>query len=341
MVLTLEEALPASALIYLFELEPTKKSAIYLAKVLSESIIDDETYARETCRAISTIHVNLAKQQCNGQKKTTQILPLPWISRSGMKVPSEVFCSGENLLPLYVAVDKDHTSESEAAAQLLYTLKLRASNHFSGKKFDFEEINLNFKIGFPLLLNYAESSTFATTGDFFLHNIVKMHLSAVNTIFSQKRPPYRILSKTLADHSNDVLRPYIDTSISEQLQKACLNNSANPDNVVLFVILCTLAVEMEKKPELKLLFNAEILNRENKDVALPFLFVDFPVRCLRGCRDAYGYVRGTTLVVGNGIGVIKTFLGWLEESKEELPNVHEVFLNKTLSSGNILHKFAL
>ena len=339
MVLTLEEAVPASALIYLHEFEPTTKNAIYLASALSRSIVDDELYGREVCKVISSIHVKV--EQARQKKNGTIFFPLPWISRCGFKVPSEVFDQHECLLPLYLSVDKDHSANAQAAAQLLYTLKLRALNHVCARQFIVPKSALAFDIGCSLLTNFAESSTFAVTGDSFLHLIVKIHLSAVNTIFCHGAPPYRLLSTTLADNSNDLLRPYIDEPISVQLTAACATADANPDNVVLYIILCTLAVEMEKKVSLKMLYNSEVLNRAQTDVAVPFLFVDFPVRSLRGCRDAYGFMVDDTLHVGNGVGVIATFLGWLHAARAELPNAYEVFSQRTLSSGNVLSKFAL
>ena len=115
-----------------------------------------------------------------------------------------------------------------------------------------------------------------------------MHLSGVQTIFSPKGAPYRQMSDALADLANDLIRPYIETSLSDQIRaRMSSEQDGDKDDIILFLLLCVLAVEMEQAPELLPVFNSQALHCSDPTIVRPFILVDFPVPCLNGARDAW------------------------------------------------------
>jgi hypothetical protein len=332
--LSLADAVPPSALIYLYHQEPSLQAAEFLQAQLQKCVVTDETYAREVCKAIANMHVS------NMERQIPLAVPPAWIACTGVKLPSEDEAAFPSLGPLYVAVDQDHTSSSLASAQLTYLLKVRQSNYFTAlileNASDKSEPKLNRAQ--HIFLNFAESCSFQTTEDFFLHTVVKMHLSGVLTIFAGDLPPYEAMSDVLADMGNDLIRPFIDTPLVEQLRNRI--SDATADDVVLFLLLCVLATEMEQATSLLPLYNSDLLHRADESAVLPFIVVDFPIKCLNGARDAYGYTQGDTLVVANGYGAVAAFEHWVGANKETLPNVHQAMTRAHIPAGNTLAKYA-
>jgi len=154
-----------------------------------------------------------------------------------------------------------------------------------------------------VLPRYAAECTFAVTGDRFIHLCLRMHLPSWCTMLSPGGC-YRDLSSLVPATVNDLVRPYVDAQVSDLIRA----RDPASDDIVLFVVACTLLAEVCGSRALGVRYNRDILFAVAGHPA-PFVLCDFPVAGL--ATDAYGFVDGTRLVVCNGLGVGAAVSMWV------------------------------
>lgn len=180
------------------------------------------------------------------------------------------------------------------------------------------------------LRKYAHECTFAVTGDRFMHICLRMHLPSWCTMLSTGGC-YAELSDMLGASVNNVVRPYVDMNIS----KYVASRDAAEDDVVLFVIMCTLIAEVAGKQAIKVLYNRDV-QFAPPDVACPFVLCDFPVPGI--VTDAFGYTLNGTLVVCNGLGTSGAVSLWVSMLGYSVPIV-AAYVDGTADTSNPLRKY--
>ena len=229
---------------------------------------------------------------------------------------------------LYKSALDNHVT-GKAPGVIMYNLRLRSLDHIiaapvSGNRKWYQRCELALRY-------FCDQCVFTQTQDFYLHLLLKMHLPSTETVLTRS-PPYHTLSEMLAQDANDVIRPYIDTPLSQQLKAAEIDT----DDAVVFVLLCTIIVEIEQRPDQVVRYNGEL--NEPCLVPTPFVLCDFPIRCV-GNSDAYGYIHNDTIYVGNGFGVATTISAWIQASKATLPNVSQMAAGGDIPAANLLAKY--
>lgn len=183
----------------------------------------------------------------------------------------------------------------------------------------------------PLLRQYSHECTFSVTGDHFLHVCLRMHLPSWCTMLSVGGC-YADLADLLGGDVNNVVRPYVDLNVASFMQTA----DAASDDVVLFVIVCTLIAEIAGLRTLQVLYNRDILFAP-PEVACPFVLCDFPVAGI--ATDVFGFVTRTgTMVVCNGLATVGAVSLWVDELGYGAPVVAS-FLDGTADASNPLRKY--
>jgi hypothetical protein len=143
---------------------------------------------------------------------------------------------------------------------------------------------------------------------------------------------YADLADLLGGDVNNVVRPYVDLNVASFMQTA----DAASDDVVLFVIVCTLIAEIAGLRTLQVLYNRDILFAP-PEVACPFVLCDFPVAGI--ATDVYGFVTRTgTMVVCNGLATVGAVSLWVDELGYGAPVVAS-FLDGTADASNPLRKY--
>lgn len=183
----------------------------------------------------------------------------------------------------------------------------------------------------PLLRHYSHECTFSVTGDHFLHVCLRMHLPSWCTMLSLGGC-YADLADLLGGDVNNVVRPYVDLNVASFMQTA----DAASDNVVLFVVVCTLIAEIAGLSTLQVLYNRDVLFAP-PGIACPFVLCDFPVAGI--VTDAFGFVtKEGSMVVCNGLTTVGAISLWVETLDYGAPVVAS-FLDGTADASNPLRKY--
>jgi len=182
----------------------------------------------------------------------------------------------------------------------------------------------------PVLPRYANECTFAVTGDHFLHVCLRMHLPSWCTMLSPGGC-YADMAALLDSSVNDIARPFVDMSVSEYIK----TNEFHDDNVVLFVVACTLIAELAGSAALSVKMNRASLFVP-PGVPCPTVLCDFPVDGVM--VDAYGYMLDNTFYVCNGYGVDTAISMWIAALGDYAPIISS-FVDGTADKSNPLHKY--
>lgn len=301
-----------SQLLYLRHFAPPSRATVnFLLNALATTVIDDTLFARDVgkCCGLILRELNIEPAQ-------------KWIKETMLLSPSESYRENLDSLLLHL-VDCP-----EDLSHLLYHLCLRTLRAvpFASPKYT---QNVYPKIR-PALMLFAEECSFAITGDNYLHSIIHAHLPA--EIAMAEPTPFRHITSVMGDCANKHIRPYINISAADQMQA----RSEDADDVVLFCLIVTLIVEIEKKKELQLRFNRNVLGALNPTCPpSPFVLVDLD--CGHGRNDYYGYTFKGSLVVCNGLGCAQAVSQWISVCKD-LTYSREVIDGRP-SPGNPLYKF--
>ena len=221
-----------------------------------------------------------------------------------------------------------------ASSLMLYHLSvLRLSETFTacrGKQAD--SLGLYSRLG-SMLPRYAAECTFSVTGDRFIHLCLQMHLPSWCTMLSSGGC-YRELSAMIPSTVNDLVRPYLDAQVSDLIRA----RNSKEDDIVLFVVACTLVAEVCGTTKYGVRYNREILFSD-PDIPTPFVLCDFPVSGI--VTDAYGFVYRNNLVVCNSLGVDTTMSLWLQQmSACDEASIVTAFVEGRSDSTNPLNKYA-
>ena len=280
--------------------------------------MSDNLYTREVIVVWASLKLEIMASK--------KIEIVDWHSTYGIKTKSPK----EDKYLWHVVKAAKQNSCQNAASFVIYNLALNHINtNFSSRPVPDSSLKFE-KMRIPLTY-YADECTFQQTGDYYLWLVTRMHLPSCVTMFTTENP-FEEMAKLLQEDANDLIRPYIDTLLSEQISKRDLNS----DSVVLFVILATVIAEAETEKKLKIKYNRDLVN--TSDVPTPFVVCDFPLNCLNG-SDAYGFVQNNTLFVGNGKGVAATMAAWIDACGSRfLKNTHNA-LHDNFSETNVFMKY--
>ena len=145
--------------------------------------------------------------------------------------------------------------------------------------------------------------------------------------------PFKLLTSIMSDHTNKLIRPYINTPLADQLA----NREFDSDDVVLFALIVTLIVEIERKAHLFVNYNRDILSATAPShTPTPFILVDTD---LGQTTDCYGYTYKGSMVVCNGLGVAQAISQWAQVC-DELQHCREV-INGAVRAENPFRKFII
>lgn len=302
-----------SQLLYLLHFSPPCREIVdFLLSALSRAFIDDVLFLRDCVKAagliIRQLNVTISKK---------------WVKETMLLKASEPLLENLDGLLLHLA---DHP---EDATHLLYHLCLRtlrtvpvAAPRVTTTRYGTLK---------PYLLLFAEECSFAITSDTLLHCIVYCHLPA--EVGMAESTPFQHITAIMGDRANKHIRPFIDTSIADQMKA----RDEDEDDIVLFCLLVTLIVEIEKKTELQLCYNRNVLRAlQPSSVPTPFVLVDLDIG--HGASDYYGYTYKGSLVVCNGLGCGQAISEWLSVCTEAT-YCREILL-ANMSTDNPLFKFA-
>lgn len=313
----LDKLIPPATLLWLHHFERSIEGEQWLLSQMQICAQPNVAYCREVIKVCASLYLEFG-----GDTSDANV----WTPTSGIQVRTVPLVG--TFGPLYKSVLENHLT-GKAPGVIMYNLRLRSVRHFVAAPVDG---NREWYTRCELALRYfCDQCIFTQTQDFYLHLILKLHLPATETVLTRS-PPYHTLSEMLAQDANDIIRPYIDTPLSQQLKAADIDS----DDVVVFVLLCTIIVEIEQRPGQTVRYNDEV--NEPCSVPTPFVLCDFPIHCV-GNSDAYGYMHDGTLFVGNGFGVATTISAWIEASKATLPNVSQLAAGGSIPAANLLAKY--
>lgn len=227
--------------------------------------------------------------------------------------------------------DADHNN-LRAASLLLYHLSLvEVADRYEAVVGERSGSATGYARLAPLLRRYSHECTFSVTGDHFLHVCLRMHLPSWCTMLSVGGC-YADLADLLGGDVNNVVRPYVDLNVAAFMQTA----DAASDNVVLFVVVCTLIAEIAGLSTLQVLYNRDVLFAP-PGIACPFVLCDFPVAGI--VTDVYGFVAADgSMVVCNGLTTVGAISLWVENLDYGAPVVAS-FLDGTADASNPLRKY--
>lgn len=301
-----------SQLLFLRHFTPPSQEVVdFLLFVLSSSYIDDVLYLRDVTKCVALIN-------CQLSEKPDQ----PWVKETMLLQPSEPCLSNLNGLLWHLS------KNPEDASHLLYHLFLRTLRQtpVSSPKC----VRKSYTKLRPYLLLFAEECSFSITSDALLHCVVYCHLPA--EIGMADGTPFQHITGIMGDCANKFIRPYIDTSVADQMHL----REDEEDDVVLFCLMVTLIVEIEKKKTLKLCYNRDVLKAlDFSSVPTPFVLVDLDWGL--GKNDYFGYTYKGSLVVCNGLGCAQAISQWISVC-EELSYCREV-ADDDVTPDNPLFKF--
>ena len=315
--------IPAAALVWLYTVPETDPSfaslcrsvpAAFFAAINAEPCLDRDWFC-EACTVISRFVPTLAEPH-SAPAYAVQTKSPTWS-------PDE--------LPRVLRLCDANNGHPRTASLLLYYLTLgEIERTMSAVSCHWDSACDGYSRLSGILPLYANECTYSVTGDRFLHVCLRMHVPSWCTMLSTGGC-YAELASLLGPSVNNVIRPFVDIDVHSELQR----RDANSDDVVLFVIVCTLIAEICGDKALRLRYNRDVLFAT--DVPCPFVLCDFPVAGI--LTDAYGFTDGRTLVVCNGSFVSGGVSMWLSALGKRAPTI-SAFLNGTADATNPLCKYA-